>query len=103
MSGTFFLPSLIESQRARAQSDTEGTEGDSHIRGNRNSDSFSDLPEHPYCLQADGMVLSQSHRMVAWEKAELQVPVPALSLPIAVTLGLFSLSGLGLFIQKQDR
>lgn len=39
--------------------------------------------------------------MVAWEIVELQVPGPAMSLPIAVTLGLlFSLSGLGFFIWK---
>lgn len=39
------------------------------------------------------MVLRLRHGMVAWEMLELQVPVPALSLPLAVTLGLlFSLS-----------
>ena len=38
--------------------------------------------------------------MVGWE-IELKIPTPAMSLPIAVTLGLlFSLSGLGFFIQK---
>lgn len=38
------------------------------------------------------MILRLKHGVMAWEIGELQVPIPALSLPIAVTLGLlFSL------------
>lgn len=47
------------------------------------------------------MVLRLRHGMVAWEIAEMQVLILALSLSISVTLGmLFSLSGLGFFIQE---
>lgn len=47
------------------------------------------------------MALRLRHGMVAWERVELQVPIPALSSTIAMTLGLlFSLSGLVFFIQK---
>lgn len=46
------------------------------------------------------MVLRLRRGMVGWE-IELKIPIPAMSLPTAVTLGLlFSLSGLGFFIQK---